>query len=409
MAFVVKKFGGSSVATPEKIFHLVDRVLGEKKPDDKIVIVVSAMGDTTDDLLTLAGRITDHMPKREMDMLLSTGEQISIALLASAFMERGHKAVSFTGFQAGIRTNTNHTKAGIMEVKADRVMKALDEGNVVIVAGFQGITDEGDITTLGRGGSDTTAVAVAAGLKADICEIYTDVDGVYTADPRVVPNAIKLKEITFGEMLELARLGAGVMQPRAVEYGELTGTDIHVRSTFNRVEGTIIRGEYTMMEEKKFIIRGVASDSNVAKITVRGVPDVPGVAYRIFNGLAKENIAVDMIVQSTSAVKEKNDIVFTVTKTDMADTVGTLEQLKNEIGFARVDVEANVAKVSIVGAGMLGNPGVAARMFGALASENINLDVISTSEITISCLIAKEDEKKAVNVVHRFFFPNEEK
>ena len=373
MAFVVKKFGGSSVATPEKIYHLVDRVLAEKKPDDKIVIVVSAMGDTTDDLLALAGRITEHMPKREMDMLLATGEQVSIALLATAFMERGQKAISFTGFQAGIRTNA------------------------------------GDITTLGRGGSDTTAVAVAAGLKADICEIYTDVDGVYTADPRVVPNAIKLKEITFGEMLELARLGAGVMQPRAVEYGELTGTDIHVRSTFNRVEGTIIRGEYTMMEEKKFIIRGVASDSNVAKIAVRGVPDVPGVAYQIFDALAKENIAVDMIVQSASNVKEKNDIVFTVTKTDMADTVGVLEQLKGKIGFVRVDVEANVAKVSIVGAGMLGNPGVAARMFGALASEKINLDVISTSEITISCLIAKEDEKKAVNVVHRFFFPTEEK
>ena len=409
MAFVVKKFGGSSVATPEKIFHLVDRVLSEKKPDDKIVIVVSAMGDTTDDLLTLAGRITDRMPKREMDMLLATGEQVSIALLASAFMERGQKAVSFTGFQAGIRTNASFTKASILEVNAERVKKALDEGNIVIVAGFQGITEEGDITTLGRGGSDTTAVAVAAGLKADICEIYTDVDGVYTADPRVVPNAIKLKEITFGEMLELARLGAGVMQPRAVEYGELTGTDIHVRSTFNAVEGTIIRGEYTDMEEKKFIIRGVASDSNVAKIAVRGVPDVPGVAYQIFDSLAKENVAVDMIVQSASSVKEKNDIVFTVTKTDMADTVGVLDQLKDKIGFARVDVEANVAKVSIVGAGMLGNPGVAARMFGALASENINLDVISTSEITISCLIAKEDEKKAVNVVHRFFFPAEEK
>ena len=409
MAFVVKKFGGSSVATPEKIFHLVDRVLSEKKPDDKIVIVVSAMGDTTDDLLTLAGRITDRMPKREMDMLLATGEQVSIALLASAFMERGQKAISFTGFQAGIRTNASFTKASILEVNAERVKKALDEGNVVIVAGFQGITDEGDITTLGRGGSDTTAVAVAAGLKADICEIYTDVDGVYTADPRVVPNAIKLKEITFGEMLELARLGAGVMQPRAVEYGELTGTDIHVRSTFNAVEGTIIRGEYTDMEEKKFIIRGVASDSNVAKIAVRGVPDVPGVAYQIFDSLAKENVAVDMIVQSASSVKEKNDIVFTVTKTDMADTVGVLDQLKDKIGFDRVDVEANVAKVSIVGAGMLGNPGVAARMFGALASENINLDVISTSEITISCLIAKEDEKKAVNVVHRFFFPAEEK
>ena len=370
MAFVVKKFGGSSVATPEKIYHLVDRVLAEKKPDDKIVIVVSAMGDTTDDLLALAGRITEHMPKREMDMLLATGEQVSIALLATAFMERGQKAISFTGFQAGIRTNASFTKASILEVNADRVKKAL-----------------GDITTLGRGGSDTTAVAVAAGLKADICEIYTDVDGVYTADPRVVPNAIKLKEITFGEMLELARLGAGVMQPRAVEYGELTGTDIHVRSTFNRVEGTIIRGEYTMMEEKKFIIRGVASDSNVAKIAVRGVPDVPGVAYQIFDALAKENIAVDMIVQSASNVKEKNDIVFTVTKTDMADTVGVLEQLKGKIGFVRVDVEANVAKVSIV----------------------INLDVISTSEITISCLIAKEDEKKAVNVVHRFFFPTEEK
>ena len=409
MAFVVKKFGGSSVATPEMIFHLVDRVLSEKKPDDKIVIVVSAMGDTTDDLLTLAGRITDRMPKREMDMLLATGEQVSIALLASAFMERGQKAISFTGFQAGIRTNASFTKASILEVNAERVKKALDEGNVVIVAGFQGITDEGDITTLGRGGSDTTAVAVAAGLKADICEIYTDVDGVYTADPRVVPNAIKLKEITFGEMLELARLGAGVMQPRAVEYGELTGTDIHVRSTFHAVEGTIIRGEYTDMEEKKFIIRGVASDSNVAKIAVRGVPDVPGVAYQIFDSLAKENVAVDMIVQSASSVKEKNDIVFTVTKTDMADTVGVLDQLKDKIGFARVDVEANVAKVSIVGAGMLGNPGVAARMFGALASENINLDVISTSEITISCLIAKEDEKKAVNVVHRFFFPAEEK
>ncbi|MBR1590056.1 MAG: aspartate kinase [Acidaminococcaceae bacterium] len=409
MAFVVKKFGGSSVATPEKIYHLVDRVLAEKKQDDKIVIVVSAMGDTTDDLLTLAGKITDRMPKREMDMLLATGEQISIALLASAFMERGQKAISFTGFQAGIRTNASFTKASILEVNADRVKKALDEGNIVIVAGFQGITDEGDITTLGRGGSDTTAVAVAAGLKADICEIYTDVDGVYTADPRVVPNAIKLKEITFGEMLELARLGAGVMQPRAVEYGELTGTDIHVRSTFHAVEGTIIRGEYTMMEEKKFIIRGVASDSNVAKIAVRGVPDVPGVAYQIFDALAKENIAVDMIVQSAGSVKDKNDIVFTVTKTDMADTVGVLDTLKDKVGFTRVDVEANVAKVSIVGAGMLGNPGVAARMFGALASENINLDVISTSEITISCLIAKEDEKKAVNVVHRFFFPTDEK
>lgn len=404
MAVLVKKFGGSSVATPEKIYRLVDRVLREKTPEDKIVIVVSAMGDTTDDLLTLAGRISAHLPKREMDMLLATGEQVSIALLASAFMERGQKAVSFTGPQAGIRTNSQHTKAGILEVKAERVQKALDEGNIVIVAGFQGATEDGDITTLGRGGSDTTAVAIAAGLQADICEIYTDVDGVYTADPRIVPEARKLKEITFSEMLELARLGAGVMQPRAVEYGEHNGVDIHVRSTFSQEPGTIIRREYTV-EEKEFVIRGVTSDINVAKITVNGVPDVPGAAYRIFDALARANITVDMIVQSSSKDNSRNDIVFTVTKSDLGDAIEALEKLKNEMGLEGVEVEANVAKVSVVGAGMLGNPGIAAGMFGTLAKASVNLMIISTSEITISCLIAKDDVMKAVNAIHQHFFP----
>lgn len=404
MAVLVKKFGGSSVATPEKIYRLVDRVLREKTPEDKIVIVVSAMGDTTDDLLTLAGRISAHLPKREMDMLLATGEQVSIALLASAFMERGQKAVSFTGPQAGIRTNSQHTKAGILEVKAERVQKALDEGNIVIVAGFQGATEDGDITTLGRGGSDTTAVAIAAGLQADICEIYTDVDGVYTADPRIVPEARKLKEITFSEMLELARLGAGVMQPRAVEYGEHNGVDIHVRSTFSQEPGTIIRREYTV-EEKEFVIRGVTSDINVAKITVNGVPDVPGAAYRIFDALARANITVDMIVQSSSKDNSRNDIVFTVTKSDLGDAIEALEKLKNEMGLEGVEVEANVAKVSVVGAGMLGNPGIAAGMFGALAKASVNLMIISTSEITISCLIAKDDVMKSVNAIHQHFFP----
>ncbi|MDD7380589.1 MAG: aspartate kinase [Succiniclasticum sp.] len=404
MAVLVKKFGGSSVATPEKIYRLVDRVLREKTPEDKIVIVVSAMGDTTDDLLTLAGRISAHLPKREMDMLLATGEQVSIALLASAFMERGQKAVSFTGPQAGIRTNSQHTKAGILEVKAERVQKALDEGNIVIVAGFQGATEDGDITTLGRGGSDTTAVAIAAGLQADICEIYTDVDGVYTADPRIVPEARKLKEITFSEMLELARLGAGVMQPRAVEYGEHNGVDIHVRSTFSQEPGTIIRREYTV-EEKEFVIRGVTSDINVAKITVNGVPDVPGAAYQIFDALARANITVDMIVQSSSKDNSRNDIVFTVTKSDLGDAIEALEKLKNEMGLEGVEVEANVAKVSVVGAGMLGNPGIAAGMFGALAKASVNLMIISTSEITISCLIAKDDVMKAVNAIHQHFFP----
>lgn len=406
MAILVKKFGGSSVATPEKIHGIVNRVLKEKKPGDKIVIVVSAMGDSTDDLLALAGRVNPEMPKRELDMLLATGEQVTIALMAGAFWAKGQPAVSFTGAQAGIKTNDKYSKASIINVEAERVQKALDEGNVVIVAGFQGITGSGDITTLGRGGSDTTAVAIAAGLNAGICDIYTDVDGVYTADPRIVPNALKLDEITFAEMLELARLGAGVMQPRAVEYGEHNGVAIHVRSTFHEVPGTIIRGEYTV-QEKKFVIRGVAHDTNVAKLAARGVSDEPGVAYRIFAALADANIDVDMIVQSASVQKDKNDILFTVAKTDMAEALGVLENLKAAMPFDKVDLEVNVAKVSIVGAGMLGSPGIAAGMFGALAEAGINIGVISTSEISISCLVPEQKVAQAVNAIHRRFFPQE--
>ena len=406
MAILVKKFGGSSVATPEKIHGIVNRVLKEKKPGDKIVIVVSAMGDSTDDLLALAGRVNPEMPKRELDMLLATGEQVTIALMAGAFWAKGQPAVSFTGAQAGIKTNDKYSKASIINVEAERVQKALDEGNVVIVAGFQGITGSGDITTLGRGGSDTTAVAIAAGLNAGICDIYTDVDGVYTADPRIVPNALKLDEITFAEMLELARLGAGVMQPRAVEYGEHNGVAIHVRSTFHEVPGTIIRGEYTV-QEKKFVIRGVAHDTNDAKLAARGVPDEPGEAYRIFAALADANIDVDMIVQSASVQKDKNDILFTVAKTDMAEALGVLENLKAAMPFDKVDLEVNVAKVSIVGAGMLGSPGIAAGMFGALAEAGINIGVISTSEISISCLVPEQKVAQAVNAIHRRFFPQE--
>ena len=405
MAILVKKFGGSSVATPEKIHGIVDRILREKKPDDRIVIVVSAMGDSTDDLLELAAKVTDNMPKRELDMLLSTGEQVSIALLAAAFCSKGQPAISFTGAQAGIHTSDIHSKATILDVDAKRVIKALDEGKIAIVAGFQGITEEGDITTLGRGGSDTTAVAVAAGIKADFCEIYTDVDGVYTSDPRIVPNAKKMNEITFAEMLELARLGAGVMQPRAVEYGEHNGVAIHVRSTFKDDPGTIIREEYTV-QEKNFVIRGVAHDTNVAKIAVKGVPDQPGVAYKIFSALANANVDVDMIIQSVRDSDGSNDILFTVAKTDLVEATSVVESLKDEMGGFNYDVEINVAKVSIVGAGMLGSPGIAAGMFGALAKAGINIAAISTSEISVSCLIKESDVKNAVNAIHEHFFPN---
>lgn len=404
MALIVKKFGGSSVATPDKMRTVVRRVLQGMQEDDKVVLVVSAMGDTTDELVSLARQVTSKPYGREMDMLLSTGEQISIALMAMAFKEAGHKAVSFTGAQAGIVTSNAFNKGRILEINADRVTEALDEGNIVIVAGFQGMTDDGDITTLGRGGSDTTAVAVAGAVNADACEIYTDVDGIYTSDPRVVPNARKMEEITYGEMLEMAKLGAGVMQPRAVEMGSRFNVPIHVRSTFSEAAGTMIQEDYSM-EVKQYLIRGVAEDKNVAKVTILGVPNKPGHAYRIFSGLADRNIDVDMIVQSVRYANEGvTDITFTVSRDDAALVREVLTAMQGDMNIEDVLIDQNMGKVSVVGAGMAGHPGIAASMFGLMADNGINIEIISTSEISITCLIAEEHVDNAVRSIHNHFF-----
>ena len=408
MALIVKKFGGSSVATTEKIMNVAKRVLGEKQPGDQIVMVVSAMGDTTDDLIALANGINKdpYQYTREMDMLLTTGEQQSIALLAMAFKTLGQSAVSLTGPMAGMKTNSVHTKGRIVDIQPERVHTELDKGNIVVVAGFQGSDEFGDPVTLGRGGSDTSAVALAGALKADTCEIFTDVDGVYSADPRIVSGARKMKEITYNEMLEMARLGAGVMQPRSVEMGAYFHIPIHVRSTFTTKPGTIIREDYTM-EDKDFVIRGVAHDEKVAKIAVLGIPNTPGIAHEIFSALAEANIDVDMIVQSIRNI-EKNvtDMVFTVASSDLAQAKKVVDGVADKLSAVAVLIEEDVAKVSIVGAGMLGNPGTASRMFGALSGKGINIDIISTSEISISCLIKGSQLKEAVNAIHDEFFPN---
>ena len=401
---IVKKFGGTSVANKERIFNVARRCIEDYKKGNDVVVVLSAMGKYTDELITMAKDINDKPPKREMDMLFTIGEQMSVALMAMAMDSLGVPSVSLNAFQVAMHTTSAHSSSRLKKIDAARIRRELDNRRIVVVTGFQGIDKYNDYTTLGRGGSDTTAVALAAALHADACEIYTDVDGVYTADPRIVPGAQKLDEITFVEMLELARLGAGVMQPRAVEYGEHNGVAIHVRSTFNDVPGTIIREEYTV-QEKNFVIRGVAHDTNVAKIAVRGVSDEPGIAYKIFSALAEANIDVDMIVQSASATDHKNDILFTVTQTDMVEAMSVIESLKETMHFDKADIEVNVAKVSIVGAGMLGSPGIAAGMFGALAKANVNIDVISTSEISVSCLVPEKDVKTAVNAIHEHFFP----
>jgi len=404
LALIVKKFGGSSVATPDKMRAIVQRVLKSKKPGDKIVIVVSAMGDSTDELVALAQQITTKTYGREMDMLLSTGEQVSIALMAMAFEAAGQKAISFTGAQAGIQTSDAFNKGRILEMQPERIMEALDEGNVVVVAGFQGITDHGDITTLGRGGSDTTAVAIAGAIHADVCEIYTDVDGVYTSDPRVVPKAMKIQEITYGEMLEMAKLGAGVMQPRAVEMGSRFNVPIHVRSTFSEATGTIIKGDCSM-EIKQYLIRGVAQDKNVAKITVLGIPNKPGFAYKIFSELAEKSIDVDMIVQSVRVAKEGvTDITFTVAASDLSAVHDVLDHIRQEIAIEDILIDEHMAKVSVVGAGMAGHPGIAADMFGVLGDLHINIEIISTSEISITCLISEDHLDEAVRAIHAHFF-----
>ncbi|MFA5843886.1 MAG: aspartate kinase [Coriobacteriia bacterium] len=400
MALVVQKYGGSSVGTTDRILAVARRLIEAKERGDRVVAVVSAMGDVTDELLELAGAISSMPPEREMDMLLATGEQVTIALLAMAIHSLGHEAISLTGAQAGIVSDASHTKARIQAVRADRVLEALDDGRIVIVAGFQGLTEDGEITTLGRGGSDTTAVAVAAGLSADVCEIYTDVDGVYTADPRIVATARKLERVSYEEMLEMAATGARVLQLRSVEFARNHGVTIHVRSSFNKEPGTIVKEADGSMEEA--IISGVTHDTSEAKVTVRDVPDRPGVAADVFTRLAEHNVNVDMIIQNVSE-DGTTDISFTTPKEDLVRARRAVELTVAEIGARDWSVDESIAKVSLVGAGMKTHPGVAAKMFQTLADAGVNLDMISTSSIRISCVIAGDMVEAAVRALHAAF------
>ena len=399
MALIVQKFGGSSVADAEKIFNVADRVTTEYKNGNSVVVVVSAQGDTTDDLIEKAKEINPDASKREMDMLLSTGEQITISLLAMAIEKLGFPVVSLTGWQVGMKTDSNYSNARISTVDTERLKMELDKNRIVIVAGFQGINKYDDITTLGRGGSDTTAVALAAALKADLCEIYTDVDGVYTADPRIVKDAKKLDVVSYDEMLELASLGANVLHNRSVEMAKKYHVNLAVRSSFSRVEGTIVK-EVSDME--KMLVKGVARDNDVARIALIGLPDAPGIAYKIFSLLAKHSINVDIILQSIGRDNTK-DISFTVTQGNLERALEVLNENKDTIGFSKVEFSAEVSKVSIVGAGMVNNPGVASKMFEALSDASINISMISTSEIKVSVLIAQKDAERAVVAIHDKF------
>ncbi|MBU1670507.1 MAG: aspartate kinase [Actinobacteria bacterium] len=400
MSLVVQKFGGTSVGDVEKIKNVARRVAASKKRIDHVVVVVSALGDTTDRLLDLAGRVSASPPEREMDMLLSTGEQVSMALLAMALEELGLDAVSMTGQQVEILTDTGHTKAKIRHVGADRVIQELRKGRVVVVAGFQGVTSEGEITTLGRGGSDTTAVALAAALHADCCEIYTDVDGVFTADPRLVADARKLARISFHEMLEMAVTGARVLQSRSVEYARNYNVPLVVRSSFHEGEGTWIVSEDEIME--KAIVSAVTHDFDEAKVTVMGVPDRPGVAAGLFGSLAEANVNVDMIIQNVSE-KARTDISFTVSKSDLDKVRTVAGRLADELGAAGTDFDSEIAKVSLIGAGMRTHPGIAAGMFRTLADNDINIEMISTSPIKISCVVRRADGENAVRALHEHF------
>ena len=400
MGIVVQKYGGSSVANPERIKNVARRVIKSKAAGDDIVVVVSAMGDTTDELIILARQVSDYPSQREMDRLLSTGEQVSIAIVTMAIEALGIKAVSLTGPQVGIITEGMHTKAKIARVNTDRIQAELGAGKIVVIAGFQGIDENGDITTLGRGGSDTTAVAVAAALGADKCEIYTDVDGVFSADPRVVPNAQKINAISYDEMLELANLGAGVLHPRSVECAMLHQVKLLVRSSFNDSSGTEIKENEAM--EKKILVRGVAKDANVAKVAIMNVPDIPGVAYRIIQDLADHGIAIDMIIQSINN-NNHNDLLFSLCQDDLQVAIDVLNKTVLEIKAEGIVYDSNVAKVSIVGAGIASDPNIAAKMFESLAKANVNVQAISSSEIKISCLIAEDEAIKAVNAIHAGF------
>ena len=400
MSLIVQKFGGTSVANTERIFNVADIATSAYKEGNQVVVVVSAQGDTTDDLIAKAAEINDRPSKREMDVLLSTGEMISMSLLAMAIQKLGYPVISLTGWQAGIETDITYSEARIRKVTAERIRSELDRNRIVIVAGFQGINKQDDVTTLGRGGSDTTAVAIAASLGADLCQIYTDVDGVYTADPRLVPDARKLAAITYDEMLELASLGAQVLHNRSVEMAKKYNVDLEVVSSFTRNPGTKVKEGSTM---EKMNVSGVARDNNCARVAIINLPDEPGVAFRVFSLLAKHKINVDIILQSVGKNSQKS-ISFTIPQSAAEEAERVLRANQDNLGFEAVSVNTSVAKVSIVGAGMASNAGVAARMFEALASAGINIRMISTSEIKISVLINEEDSDKAVKAIHAKFF-----
>jgi aspartate kinase len=408
MGVVVQKYGGSSVSDAAAVKRVAQRIVRTVQAGNKVCVVVSAMGDTTDELLELAEQVTPTPPGRELDMLLTAGERISMAVLAMAIANLGHEARSFTGSQAGVITDSSHGKARIIDVTPGRISTAMDEGAIAIVAGFQGVSqDTKDITTLGRGGSDTTAVALAAALQADVCEIYTDVDGVFSADPRIVASARRLDTVTYEEMLELAASGAKILHLRCVEYARRYGIPVHVRSSFSDRTGTTVTGSIDDMREtdmEQAIIAGVAHDRSEAKITVVGVPDVPGKAAAIFQEVARAGVNIDMIVQNVSAAQTGlTDVSFTLPKTDGSLAMNALQAAQSQIGFARLQYDDQIGKVSLVGAGMRSHPGVSATFFAALAEAGVNIDVISTSEIRISVVTHADKVDTAVRAVHTAF------
>ena len=401
LALIVQKYGGTSVANTERIKAVAERAVATAIKGNQVIVVVSAMAGETDKLIKLAHEITDIPDEREMDLLLSSGERITSALTAIAIQKLGHKSMSFTGRQVGIITDSSHTKAMIEHIEAGRLKTALDEGKIPVVAGFQGINEFSDVTTLGRGGSDTTAVAIAAALKADLCEIYTDVEGVYTTDPRIVKEARKLNKISYDEMLEMASLGAKVLHGRSVEFAKKYKVPLVVRSSFNDAPGTLVIKEDGDME--KIVVSGVAADKNQARITIMGVPDKPGIAAGIFNEIAGANIVVDMIVQNVSSDTKATDMSFTVSKSDSRKAFEIAKNVSERLGAKGVNMNTEVAKVSIVGVGMVSHFGVAAKMFETLAKEGVNIMMISTSEIKVSCVIDVNQAGKAVKVLHDVF------
>jgi len=405
VALVVQKYGGSSVSSAERIRRVAERIVETKKAGNDVVVVVSAMGDTTDELLDLAQQVCPVPPAREMDMLLTSGERISNALVAMAIHSLGAQARSFTGSQAGVITTGSHGNAKIIDVTPGRVRAALDEGSIVLVAGFQGVSqDSKDVTTLGRGGSDTTAVALAAALKADVCEIYTDVDGVFTADPRIVPDAQRLDTVSFEEMLEMAACGAKVLMLRCVEYARRYNVPVHVRSSYTTKPGTIVSGSMEDIPVEEALITGVAHDRGEAKVTVVGLPDTPGHAAKVFRAIAEAEINIDMVLQNISKVETgKTDITFTLPKADGPRAVEKLTALQSEIGFTQILFDDLIGKVSLVGAGMKSHPGVTAKFCEALAEADVNIDLISTSEIRISVLVKDTDLDDAVRAIHAAF------